>query len=50
MCSYVCFISVYTGPSAFELTVNIMKNIESSSIVVQWDVVDDNLPTTYTIT
>ena len=27
-----------------------MKNIESSSIVVQWDAVDDSLPTTYTIT
>ena len=27
-----------------------MKNIENSSIVVQWDAVDDNLPTTYTIT
>ena len=43
----VCFTSVYTGPAA--LIVNIMKNIESSSIVVQWDAVDDNLPTTYTI-
>ena len=29
---------------------NITKNIESSSIVVQWDAVDDSLPTTYTIT
>ena len=28
---------------------NIIKNIESLSIVVQWDAVDDNLPTTYTI-
>ena len=37
-----------TGPSA--LTVNIMKNIESSSIVVQWDVVDDFLHTYYTVT
>ena len=48
MCSYVCFTSVYTDPSA--LTVNIMKNTESLSIVVQWDAVDDSLPTTYTIT
>ena len=39
--------TVITGPSA--LTVNIMKNIESSSIVLQWDAVDDSLPTTYTI-
>ena len=27
-----------------------MKNIESSSIVVQWDAVDDSLPTTYIVT
>ena len=38
----------FTGPSA--LTVNIVKNIESSSIVVQWDAVDDFLHTTYTVT
>ena len=37
-----------TGPST--LTVNITTNIESSSIVVQWDTVDDFLLTTYTIT
>ena len=37
-----------TGPSA--LTANIIKNIESSSIVVQWDAVDDSLPTIYTVT
>ena len=29
---------------------NIIKNTESSSIVVQWDAVDDFLPTIYTIT
>ena len=28
---------------------NTTKNIESLSIVVQWDAVDDSLPTTYTI-
>ena len=28
---------------------NIIKNIESSSIVVQWDAVDDSLPTVYII-
>ena len=28
---------------------NIAKNTESSSIVVQWDEVDDSLPTTYTV-
>ena len=27
-----------------------MKNIETSSIVVQWDAVDDFLPTIYTVT
>ena len=32
------------------LTVNIMKNIESSSIVVQWDKVDNSLPTNYIVT
>ena len=29
---------------------NITKNTESSSIVVQWDKVDDSLPTTYIVT
>ena len=29
---------------------NIIKNTESSSIVVQWDEVDDSLPTTYVVT
>ena len=43
---HICLI--FIGPSA--LTVNIMKNIESSSIVVQWDAVDDFLPTSYTVT
>ena len=41
---YLQLHSYLTGPSA--LTVNIMKNIESSSIVVQWDAVD---ATTYTV-
>ena len=39
---------VITDPPA--LTVNITKNIESSSIVVQWDKVDDSLTTTYIVT
>ena len=38
----------FTGPPA--LTVNIMENTESSSIVVQWDEVDDSLHTIYTVT
>ena len=39
---------LYVGPST--LTVNIMKNIDNSSIIVlQWDAVDDSLTTTYTI-
>ena len=49
-CSYVITQScnhVNTGPPA--LTVNITKNTESSSIVVQWDEVDDSLPTTYIV-
>ena len=41
---YVCI----TGPPA--LAVNIMKNTESSSIVVQWDELDDSLTTTYIVT
>ena len=48
---YVCIHNYYlffTGPSA--LTVNIMKDIKNSSIVVQWDVVDDYLTTTYIVT
>ena len=39
------YICLHAGPST--LRVNIMKN---SSIVVQWDTVDDFLPTAYTIT
>ena len=39
---------IFIGPSA--LTVNITKRIESLSIVVQWDRVDDFLPSTYTVT
>ena len=46
MHTYV-YTHLFTGPPA--LTVNIMKNIESLSIVVQWDAVDDSLPTIYTI-
>ena len=42
------FVSSIIGPPA--LTVNIIKNIERSSIVVQWDAVDDFFHTTYTIT
>ena len=42
------FNSCSTGPSA--LTVNITENTESSSIVVQWDEVDDSLPVTYVVT
>ena len=46
------YIHIYTypliGPPA--LTVNVTKNTESSSIVVQWDEVDDSLTTTYTVT
>ena len=44
----VIFYPDFAGPSA--LTVNIIKNIESSSIVVQWDAVDDSATTVYTIT
>ena len=39
---------MHTGPSA--LTVSIIKNIENSSIVVQWDAADNSLTTAYTLT
>ena len=39
----------FTGPSALT-TVNITKNIENSSVDIQWDAVDDFLLTTYIIT
>ena len=38
----------FVGPSA--LTMNITKNTEISSIVVQWDEVDDSLTTVYIVT
>ena len=44
----IVFMFIVIGPPA--LTVNIMKNTGSSSIVVQWDEVDDSLPTIYVIT
>ena len=44
----VCFTLNFSGPST--LQVNVMENIERSSIVIQWDAVDDSLTTTYTIT
>ena len=40
----MCFV----GPSS--LNVTITKNIKSSSIVLQWDAVDDSLITNYAIT
>ena len=39
---------IFTAPPA--LTVNITKNTENSSIVVQWDEVDDSHTTSYTVT
>ena len=38
---------VFIGPPT--LNINITKNIENSSVAVQWDEVDDSLHTTYTI-
>ena len=43
-----CIQFFFTGPPA--LTVNITKNTESSSIVVQWDEVDNSFPITYVVT
>ena len=48
LCMYVVIISIHAGPPA--LTVNIIKNMTNSSIVVQWDAMDDFLYTTYTVT
>ena len=42
------FYNYFSGPSA--LTVNITKNITNSSVVVQWDTVDDVQDTNYTVT
>ena len=41
--------SVFTGPPAL-VTVNVTKNNESLSNVVQWDAVDPLLATNYTVT
>ena len=38
---------LHAGPSA--LTANIIKNNENLSIGLQWDAVDDSLPTKYVI-
>ena len=46
---YSHFNHASTGPH--DLSVNITKSLSSSSsVVVQWDEVDDSLPTNYTIT
>ena len=45
---YISYVRTCVGPSA--LTVNLTKKFENSSIVVQWDAVDDSLITTYTLT
>ena len=42
-----CMVTCFTGPSA--LTVNITKDIESLSLVVQWDAVEDFIDTIYTL-
>ena len=39
---------VFTGPPA--LTVYVLENARDLSTIVQWDIVDDSLPTTYTVT
>ena len=40
--------NLFAGP--YDLTVNITENIMDLSVVVQWDVVDDLLPTNYVVT
>ena len=48
--AYMVNLFVFTGPSPLVVILNIMKNIDTSSIVIQWDAVDDFLNTTYTVT
>ena len=43
------YVLNFAGPPALT-TVNVMKNIENSSIIVQWDEMDDSLTTTYIVT
>ena len=50
---YICITIIHTrisilDPSVF--TVNIIKSYENSSIVLQWDAVDDSLPTMFIVT
>ena len=44
----IIFYACFTDPSV--LTVNIIEKTENSSVVVQWDEVDDSLPITYIVT
>ena len=46
----IMFLSsyVFTGPPG--LTVDVIENTRDLSVVVQWVVVDDSLPTDYTVT
>ena len=46
----IVFLSsyVFTGPPA--LTVDIIENARDLSVVLQWDEVDNSLPTDYTVT
>ena len=39
---------IFTGPAALE--VDIVENATDLSTIVQWDEVDDSLPTNYTVT
>ena len=43
------YVLNFAGPPALT-TVNVMKSTENSSIIVQWDEVDDFLTTTYVVT
>ena len=44
----VVLINSFAGPPA--LAVNVLRNFEGSSIIVQWNEVDDPLPTNHTVT
>ena len=48
MCSYVRTWSCFAGPSDF--SVSFKENIESLSVDLQWDAVNNSLTNTYTVT
>ena len=48
VCMYVVICMDFIGPPG--VRVNSVKNVEDLSTVIQWDAVNNPLPTTYTVT